>query len=122
NTSLQSSFDLSLATGAGFVYNIVCTGFYIWLVRNVVPCPTNQDFFMCVPYVPSFLSGLVNSLIVATIGTSTYTTTICSTSLFLGDPATDFSYVNGAGYNSTVSGSKWHIFNLSSSTAPVFFD
>jgi hypothetical protein len=78
---------------------------------------------MAVPYVPSFLTGLVTSLIVATAGTSIGTTTICTSSLFSGDATYDFSYMNGAGSSSSVAGaSKWHINGTTSTNAPTWFD
>jgi hypothetical protein len=115
NTATQSMSDSNLVTGAGFTYQVIASSFYFYLFRAATPCPTAQSFFMSVPYVPSFLSGLVTSLIVASFGQDPYEIT---KGLFTTANSYGFSCLNGQG----ASGQKWDIFSTTSNAKPVWFD
>ena len=115
NTQYQTSADAGIAAGSGYTYRVIASSFYFYLLREAIPCPSNQSYFFAVPYVPAFLSGLVNSLVVAAFGADPYE--ITKGMFSIGNPS-NFCYLNGLGGT----GSKWNFLGIASSQKPVWFD
>jgi hypothetical protein len=104
---------VSIACGAGFTYQLIATGFYFYLVRTTIPCPSQSSYFWCVPYLPTNLTGLISSFIIA-YGSTGGSDTLGSNGLFgtsSGLPALSgaFSFLNGAGHTSSGAWNLWGI-------------
>jgi hypothetical protein len=80
-SSYQNQSPVSIACGAGFTYQLIATGFYFYLVRTTIPCPAQSSYFWCVPYLPSNLTGLISSFLIA-YGSTGGNDTLGSTGLF----------------------------------------
>jgi len=119
-SSYQNQSPVSIACGAGFTYQLIATGFYFYLVRTTIPCPAQSSYFWCVPYLPSNLTGLISSFLIA-YGSTGGNDTLGSTGLFgsasgLPGMSGSFSYLNGAGHTGSSAWNLWGIVQFASGT------
>jgi hypothetical protein len=125
-SSYQNQSPVSIACGTGFTYTLIATGFYFYLFRTTIPCPAQSSFFWCVPYLPSNLTGLISSFIIA-YGSTGGNDTIGSTGMFGSPMSGAFSYLNGAGHTGSSAWNFWGIVQLAISggtitIAAIWFD
>lgn len=104
----QNQSPVNIACGTGFTYQLIATGFYFYLVRTTIPCPSQSSYFWCVPFLPSNLTGLISSFIVA-YGSTGGNDTLCNTGLFGSPMSGAFSYLNGAGHTGSAAWNFWGI-------------
>jgi hypothetical protein len=110
----QNQSPVNIACGAGFTYQLIATGFYFYLVRTTIPCPAQSSYFWCVPYLPSNLTGLISSFIIA-YGSTSGNDTLCGTALLAGMSGA-FAYLNGAGHTGNGAFNFWGIWSIGYST------
>ena len=117
--SLQTSSTFTLACGSGNFYQLIATGFYFYLVRTAIPMPVQSFAFFGCPYLPSNLSGLITSFVVA-YGDSTNQigSTLGALGLF-STAAGAFCFLNG---NGSTRASQWNLFGLTSYNQATWFD
>jgi hypothetical protein len=113
--SFQCSSDFTLQTGAGFNYQVIANPYYVYIIRDTVPCPASQSFFMSIPYQPAWLSGVITDVSVA--GSGTAGTTTIATGLFVSG-TNMWSHINGLGHMTA----SFNLYGVTSGAAPTWFD
>ncbi|MCX6624457.1 MAG: hypothetical protein NTY38_26025 [Acidobacteria bacterium] len=116
NSSLQTQADFLLTVGAGYNFRVIANPFYAYVVREAIPCPASQSYFIAVPYVPPFLSGLVTEAVLA-IGPTSAAGSIPA-GMFAGN-AGEYSQLNGQGRTGN---GQWYLYGVNSYNKPVWFD
>jgi len=116
NSALQTMADSTITTGAGYSFRVIACGFYLYLVREAIPCPASQSFLFLVPYLPPFLSGLVNESVLA-MGPSSQSAQVPQ-GMFAGNQG-QYSQLNGQG---RTGGGQWYLWGVPQTTKPVWFD
>jgi hypothetical protein len=113
-SGFQNQSPVNIACGTGFTYTLIATGFYFYLFRTTIPCPTQSSYFWCAPYLPGNLMGLISSFLIA-YGSTSGNDTLCSSGLFGTPMSGAFAYLNGAGHTSSTAWNFWGMTSLGTS-------